>query len=160
WLWGFLAAGLALASLPTPAPAQAAKGDPDERKLLQKLKDPNAEVRRKAALALGQLGTPRSLAATGGLLRLVKEGNPPEKAQAAAGLKNLGPAVEKAVAGLSEALKRKDEAAARKQIKELAAAVKDAGPDAAAALPQLREALEGAIPQLRAALQGPTETAK
>jgi HEAT repeat protein len=139
--------------------------------LMQLLQDSDPDVRRNAALALGVMGGPEALAATGLLLEVLAQGdtalkdravavlwNLSLKQQAAAALKSLGPAVEAAATGIKESLAKKDDAGARKQIDDVCALVEAAGPLAKAALPQLRPALEELVPQLRGALDSPAGT--
>jgi HEAT repeat protein len=141
--------------------------------LRQLLQDTDPDVRRNAALALGGMGGPESLAALGILLEMLAEGDPALKdrpvavlnnlglkQQAAVALKTLGPAVEGAADQIKAALEKKDPAAVPRLINELSALIEpptpdSPGPSAKAALPQLRPALEEMVKPLSEALALP-----
>jgi HEAT repeat protein len=149
------AATAALVRLAGPDPKIRAAA---ETPLLRLLKDNDPEVRHNAAMAVGRLGGPRSLAVAGILLETLERGDPATKAQVSAVLEGLGPAVEAAVTTLMQALAKKDEASAKQQIEDLSKLLTDTGPLAREALPQLQTALQEAVPQLRAALGAPAAT--
>src|SRR5262249_16268783 len=111
---------------------------------VQALQDPNAQVRREAAVALGSLKAKQAIQ---DIIRSLKDTDARVRAKAAEGLWGFGPEAKDAVPALAAALKDKSA-----DVRLCAAgALGDIGPEARNTIPALGEALKDRDANVRAA---------
>ena len=112
------------------------------RELLKALRTDDDDVRRAAALGLGNIGGPDAAQAVGPLCELLRQDDPLFQSQAAAALANIGPQAALAVPALTDALSASDAATRRNAAFALSAI----GPRALPAVAKLVALLDSKQP--------------